>query len=172
MEFRRASAIIRFVQLKGRVMPRRLVFLSATAIVLIAGVAATAIHVAQAAFPGPNGKIAFGRQLEGGNGEIFVMDADGSGQTNLTNDPAFDYFPAGSPDGMRIAFTRCPRPPAPHNCEIFVMKTDGTGQTNLTNNPATHLRPAWSPAAGRSPSCERSGSSRGSSRSRPSPSTS
>jgi Tol biopolymer transport system component len=120
-------------------------FVSATATVLMAGVAATAIHVAEAAFPGSNGKIAFSRQLEGGNGEVFVMNADGSGQTNLTNDPAFDYFPAGSPDGRKIAFGRCPQPPAPPNCEIFVMNADGSGQTNLTKHPATDVRPAWSP---------------------------
>ena len=32
------------------------------------------------------------------------MNADGSGQTNLTNDPANDLEPAWSPDGSTIAF--------------------------------------------------------------------
>ena len=32
-----------------------------------------------------------------GNGEIYVMNADGSGQTNLTNNPAYDDEPAWSP---------------------------------------------------------------------------
>ena len=126
-------------------MRRRFLFMAAPVIILVAGLASPADRTAHAAFPGPNGQIAFDRQLTGGNSEIFVMHADGSGQTNLTNDPAFDYFPAGSPDGRRIAFTRCPQPPAPVNCEIFVMNPDGSGQTNLTNNPATDVRPAWSP---------------------------
>jgi TolB protein len=32
-----------------------------------------------------------------GNGEIYVMNADGSGPTNLTNNPAEDYDPVWSP---------------------------------------------------------------------------
>ena len=40
-----------------------------------------------------------------GNDEIYVMDADGSNQTDLTHDPAMDFRPTCSPDGSRIAFT-------------------------------------------------------------------
>jgi len=32
-----------------------------------------------------------------GNAEIYVMNADGSGQTNLTNSQANDWDPAWSP---------------------------------------------------------------------------
>ena len=38
---------------------------------------------AEAAFPGANGKIVFGSQ-HAGEDEIWVMNADGSGKTNLT----------------------------------------------------------------------------------------
>ena len=37
-------------------------------------------------------------------GEIYVMNADGSGQTRLTNNLAWDHNPVWSPDGARIAF--------------------------------------------------------------------
>ena len=46
----------------------------------------------------PDGtRIAFGSNRDG-NGEIYVMNADGSGQTRLTNNPAEDAVPAWSPE--------------------------------------------------------------------------
>ena len=50
---------------------------------------------AHAVFPGSNGKIAFSTSRDG-NYEIYVMNADGSSQTRLTNNPATDGFPAWS----------------------------------------------------------------------------
>jgi hypothetical protein len=45
----------------------------------------------------PDGKhIAFASTRDG-NGEIYVMNADGSGHTNLTANPAYDWWPAWSP---------------------------------------------------------------------------
>ena len=57
------------------------------------------------------------------------MNADGSGQTNLTNNPTTDVRPAWSPDGGRIAFGSFGRG---GDWEIVVMNADGSGQTNLT----------------------------------------
>jgi Tol biopolymer transport system component len=76
-----------------------------------------------------------------GNWEIYVMNADGSSQTNLTNNPALDSGAAWSPDGSRIAFYS----DRDGNYEIYVMNADGSGQTRLTNNPAVDNIPAWSP---------------------------
>jgi Tol biopolymer transport system component len=75
------------------------------------------------------------------NNEIFLMNADGSGKTNLTNDPAYDYDPSWAPDGHSIAFTRIV--PVPNNFEIYVMNADGTGQADLTRNPAVDYESAW-----------------------------
>jgi hypothetical protein len=38
-------------------------------------------------------------QRRDGNFEVYVMDTDGSNQTRLTNNPAFDVGPAWSPVG-------------------------------------------------------------------------
>ncbi len=89
------------------------------------------------------GQIAFVSDRDG-NFEIYVMNADGSGQTNLTNNPAVDGLLGidWSPDGSRIAFTS----DRDGNDEVYVMNADGSGLTNLTNNPADDSHPAWSPA--------------------------
>ena len=96
---------------------------------------------APAAFPGANGKIAFTSDGDG-NGDVFVMNADGSGRTNLTNNPAYDIDPAWSPAGNKIAFTSG----RDGSLEIYVMNADGSGQSNLTSNAAIDVEPAWSPA--------------------------
>ena len=50
------------------------------------------------------------------------MNADGTGQTNLTNNVAVDSWPAWSPDGTKIAFTS----QRDGNGEIYSMNADGT----------------------------------------------
>jgi Tol biopolymer transport system component len=76
-----------------------------------------------------------------GNGEVYVMDADGSNPTNLTNNAAWDVYPAWSPDGTRIAFVS----DRDGSYEIYVMDADGSNPRNLTNNAVWDGDPAWSP---------------------------
>ena len=74
--------------------------------------------------------------------EIYVMNADGSKVTRLTNNPEGDLSTGWSPDGSRIAFESR----RDGNYEIYVMNADGSNQVNLTDNPASADRqPLWSP---------------------------
>jgi Tol biopolymer transport system component len=93
-----------------------------------------------AGFPGTNGKLAF-QSSRTGNNEIFSMNADGSGQTNLTNNAAIDTFPAWSADGSKIAFTRV----VGTNSEVYTMNADGSNQMRLTTNSTDDIDPTWSP---------------------------
>jgi Tol biopolymer transport system component len=77
---------------------------------------------------------------------LYLMGADGSSQTGLTN-MANDVPPVWSPDGTQILFTS----DRDGNFEIYVMQMDGSGQTNLTNNPADDYGPASSAPRGTTP---------------------
>lgn len=96
-------------------------------------------------------KIYFSRELKDlkdtsanapGNGEIFVMDADGTNETRLTNRPGFDGGPTLSPDGSKIAFYG---KTADGNYEIFLMDVDGKNIVNLTEDVLEDYSPSWSP---------------------------
>lgn len=87
-----------------------------------------------------NGKIAFVR----GN-EIYTMNSDGTGQTNITNIPATDTEPAYSPNGARIVFSSN----RDGNFEIYRMNEDGANVVRLTNNSAADQMPSYSPDGSR-----------------------
>jgi len=110
----------------------------------------------------PDGrKIAFMAQEPGASGldpdyNIYVMNADGSGITKLTNGPGTEGFPAWSPDGTQIAFSStqedCSNTDDPGCLStgdigpfyvLFVMNADGSGQTRLTDTFAQLMD--WSP---------------------------
>jgi len=91
----------------------------------------------------PNGhRIAF-MSTRAGYPSVFVMNEDGSGQTNLTpKDPTVidadwnSRAPSWSNTGHQIYFTGF-RPSTGLDTEIFVMNDDGSGQTNITNSLGT-----------------------------------
>ena len=77
---------------------------------------------------------------------IYVMNADGSGQTLVTGTTEASG-PAWSPDGTKIAFTSARA--GSLQGEIYVINPDGSGQTQLTQSTVksrqAHFQPAWSP---------------------------
>src|SRR5437660_10328152 len=85
------------------------------------------------------GQIAFSTDRDG-NPEIYVMNADGAGVRNLTNNPTCDFELAWSPDGTKIAFSS----DRDGDAEIYVMHADGTSLVNLRHSPDRDVRPKWS----------------------------
>ena len=72
-------------------------------------------------------------------GEIYIMRADGSGQTRLTNKTGYDGGPFFSPDGKRIIWRRFDT--AGLIANVFTMKTDGTDVRQVTDFGAM----SWAP---------------------------
>lgn len=75
--------------------------------------------------------------------EIYVMNADGSGKTKLTDNDVQDSQPAWSADGSKIAFLSG----GPDNYyEVYVMNADGSAKTRLTKSRQyLNQFPEWSP---------------------------
>jgi TolB protein len=92
----------------------------------------------------PDGtQIAF-ESWRGTSHDLYVMNADGSGERPLTSSPQPERSATWSADGQRICFRRETNDPA-LGWELFVINADGTGEMNITNNPANDADPAWSP---------------------------
>lgn len=87
----------------------------------------------------PDGtRIAFSRIGPGSDNEIYVINADGTGSTQLTNNTVQDEYPAWSPDGTKIVFNR-----SSPGAAFYTINPDGTGESLLVANSGG--RPDWSP---------------------------
>lgn len=75
----------------------------------------------------PDGKIYFSSSMTG-NEEIWSINADGSSQRQLTNNPADEALPIPLPDGKTLLFVSN-RTGAAH---VWRMNTDGSNQTQIT----------------------------------------
>ena len=92
---------------------------------------------------GPNGP-----NLSRDDGDIWVIDADGTNKKRLTGSPADDFGPAFSPDGRKVAFTRGYS--GDRGTDIYVKKLKGGSARRVTNGGYHHeYEPVFSPDGGR-----------------------
>jgi Tol biopolymer transport system component len=104
------------------------------------------------AFSPDGSKIVFDSDRSG-TWQVWLMNADGNGQTQLTFDPQpKDQVPDWSPDGSKIAYLADTHGIAdtvsPSWGDIWVMNADGTGQHPITSG-ASYYGTAWSPDGSR-----------------------
>jgi eukaryotic-like serine/threonine-protein kinase len=88
----------------------------------------------------PDGKIVYTSRVAG-NSDLWIMDADGSHQKQLTTGSRANYNPSVSADGRYIVFIS-DRTGMYH---IWRMNTDGSNPKQLTNGPDERVRPDCSP---------------------------
>jgi hypothetical protein len=86
-------------------------------------------------------QVVFSRYEADGDGDIWIMKADGSGQKRLTTNATDDDWAGFSADGSRIVFTSDRH----GNYEIYSMNLNGGDVKRLTNSPGFDWLPAWSP---------------------------
>ncbi len=108
--------------------------------------APTRAAAAPPAATGLSGRIAYSTQ----EGDVWVMQADGSGRRRVTHSATgTDFDPSWAPDGRRLVFrsTRGRHLPDPASLgldSIFVIGVDGSGERAI-HPPTGGLFPDWSP---------------------------
>jgi TolB protein len=71
-----------------------------------------------------------GRPLQVPYLQAYLMNADGTAVSRLTNTTVSEGLPVFSPDGQKIMFTSAT---GRATGEIYVMNLDGTGRARVTN---------------------------------------
>ena len=131
---------------RGRDLSRRMLYLPvmiAAAVVVACAAAVLALSEnAEATFPGKNGRIAYAsydRPFPKGDSEIYTINPDGSGKTQLTHNNTDDLDPAYSSDGKKIVYAGQDGPKG--DLEIYTINERSTLSTPAraisSNSPTT-----------------------------------
>lgn len=77
--------------------------------------------------------------------EIWVMNADGSNQRQVTNLGGANFAPYFHPDGRRILFASNHKNPRSRNFDLYLVNLDGTGLEQITTDADFDAFPMFSP---------------------------
>ena len=79
------------------------------------------------------------------NVELFMMNADGSDQRQITRLGGANFGPSWTHDGSRIIFSSNYKNPRGGNFDLFLVNVDGTGLEQVTTRPEFDGFPMFSP---------------------------
>jgi TolB protein len=92
----------------------------------------------------PDGtRIAFSAVVNG-RPDLFIMNADGSGLSNITHHPSGDAAPSWSPDGLRLAFSSDRDGPF-DDIYVVTLETGEVIRVTLQTDWVSNEQPTWSP---------------------------
>jgi TolB protein len=77
--------------------------------------------------------------------ELFVMNADGSNQRQITNLGGANFAPIFTPDDRQIIFSSNHKNPRSRNFDLFLVNLDGSGLEQVTTHPEFDGFPMFSP---------------------------
>jgi TolB protein len=77
--------------------------------------------------------------------EIYVMNADGSGQRRVTQLGGANFAPFFTPDGKRIIFSSNHKNPRSRNFDLYLVNVDGSGLEQVTSDDQFDGFPMFSP---------------------------
>jgi Tol biopolymer transport system component len=77
--------------------------------------------------------------------DLWVMNADGSNQRQVTHLPGASFAPFFTPDGARIIFASNFKEPQSRNFDLYLVNPDGTGLEPVTTSPEFDSFPMFSP---------------------------
>jgi TolB protein len=77
--------------------------------------------------------------------DIWVMNADGSDQHQITHLPGASFAPYFHPDGRRIIFSSNYKSPESREFDLYLVNLDGTGLEQVTTAPGFDAFPMFSP---------------------------
>jgi Tol biopolymer transport system component len=89
--------------------------------------------------------------------EIWVMDADGSNQRQVTDLGAANFAPFFTPDGQGVVFVSNHLDPRGRNFDLFLVRLDGSGLEQVTFNETFDGFPMFSPDGTRLAFCSNRG---------------
>jgi Tol biopolymer transport system component len=77
--------------------------------------------------------------------EIWVMNADGSNQHQITSLGGANFAPYFTPDGKRIIFSSNYKNPRSRDFELYLVNADGSGLEQVTHHAEFDGFPMFSP---------------------------
>jgi serine/threonine protein kinase len=120
---------------------------SATAISTDLSLPTSTATISPTPLGGGGGQIAFASDRSG-TPQIWLVNIDGTGLFQLTDDQGGACQPDWAPDGTRLVFVSpCLRNQASYpGSSLFVINADGTGFSALPSFPGGDYDPSWSPS--------------------------